>query len=58
MAVGQNLGADGVTKEWTHRNNLINGIFQYYAETPLPTNNAYKSIAGCARSPRPGPLRR
>ena len=50
MAVGQNLAADGVTKEWTHRNNLINGIFQYYAETPLPTNNTYKS---CTRRARP-----
>ena len=46
MAVGQNLNADGVTKEWTHRNNLINGVFQYYAETPLPTNNAFKSTQG------------
>ena len=46
MAVGQNLAADGVTKEWTHRNNLINGVFQFYAETPLPTNNTYKSTQG------------
>ena len=46
MAVGQNLAADGVTKEWTHRNNLINGAFQYYAETPLPTNDTYKSSQG------------
>ena len=46
MAVGQNLNADGVTKEWVHRNNLINGAFQYYAETPLPTNNAFKSNQG------------
>ena len=51
MAVGQNLGADGVTKEWTHRNNLINGVFQYYAETPLPTNNAYKSSQGALGLP-------
>jgi hypothetical protein len=46
MAVGQNLADDGVTKVWTHRNNLINGVFQYYNETPLPTNNAYKSAQG------------
>jgi hypothetical protein len=30
----------------THRNNLINGVFQYYATTALPTNNAYKSTQG------------
>jgi hypothetical protein len=46
MAVGQNLADDGVTKTWTHRNNLINGVFQYYAETPLPTNATYKSTQG------------
>jgi len=46
MVVGQNLGPDGVTKVWTHRNNLINGVFQFYAETPLPTNDCYKSSQG------------
>lgn len=44
MAVGPNE-VNGV-KGWTHRNNLINGVFQYYAETPLPTNNTYKSSQG------------
>jgi len=46
MAVGQNLADDGVTKTWTHRNNLINGVFQYYSTTALPTNNTYKSSQG------------
>jgi hypothetical protein len=30
----------------THRTNLTNAIFQYYATTPLPTNDAYKSHLG------------
>jgi hypothetical protein len=30
----------------THRNNLINAVFQYYANTALPTNAAYKSHVG------------
>ncbi len=51
MAVGQNLADDGVTKTWAHRNNLINGVFQYYAETPLPTNDAYKSTQGALGLP-------
>jgi len=46
MAVGQNFAADGVTRVWTHRNNLINGVFQFYAETPLPSNDCYKSTQG------------
>lgn len=46
MAVGQNVDPVSGGKVWTHRNNLINGIFQYYATTPLPTNNAYKSSQG------------
>ncbi|HET6477260.1 MAG TPA: hypothetical protein VFH93_14450 [Thermoleophilia bacterium] len=29
-----------------HRGTLTNGIFQYYAETPLPTNGAWKSYQG------------
>ena len=56
MAVGQNLAADGVTKEWAHRNNLINGAFQYYAETPLPTNNTFKSTQGILGQPAWAPV--
>jgi hypothetical protein len=44
MAVGQNTVND--VPGWTHRNNLINGVFQYYATTALPTNNTYKSSQG------------
>ncbi len=31
---------------WTHRNNLINRVFRFYAETPLPTNDCYRSTLG------------
>ena len=48
MAVGPNV-VDGKSG-WTHRNNLINGVFQYYATTPLPTNNTYKSSQGALGS--------
>jgi hypothetical protein len=48
MAVGPNV-VDGKSG-WTHRNNLINGVFQYYAETALPTNNTYKSSQGALGS--------
>ena len=32
-----------VVANGTHRTTLTNGIFQYYAETALPTNGAWKS---------------
>jgi hypothetical protein len=46
MAVGQNTDPATGGLVWTHRNNLINGVFQYYATTPLPTNATYKSNQG------------
>lgn len=46
MCVGQNIDPVSGQNVWTHRNNLINGVFQYYCTTPLPTNAAYKSSQG------------
>ena len=38
----------------THRTNLTNAIFQYYADTALPTNAAWKSHEGTLGLPASG----
>ena len=50
-----------VVANGTHRTTLTNGIFQYYAETALPTNGAWKSYQnalglGMAWTPTPLPM--
>lgn len=48
-----------VVANGTHRTTLTNGIFQYYAETALPTNGAwksYKNTLGLATAWAPTPL--
>jgi hypothetical protein len=50
-----------VVKDGAHRTTLTNGIFQYYAETALPTNGAWKSYKnalslGTAWTPKTLPL--
>jgi hypothetical protein len=50
-----------VVSNSAHRTTLTNGIFQYYAETALPTNGAWKSYKnalglGTAWAPTPLPL--